>query len=98
MRVEEFSAGYYKTNLETMQYAQGPSIESDTYDMLLSNIYQGTGEYPTMKLGLGAGRTFQPSSESAIPKDIVALPESYNTSDRNIFLVKPDAVNTLMYE
>ena len=92
---ENFSAGYYRTEMTIEEYDDGPVIEQSLYDFIKNQLYQNIDTAPVFKLGLNTGAHFTPSIESGIPVDVLAVPTSWvDTEDRlrdsqNVFVLKP---------
>lgn len=92
MMFEEFSSGYYRATMNVQEYEDGPIIEQGLYDFINRNLYLDSDRPVTMRLGLDASASFTVGAESAVPRDVLALPASMtdDTGRKNVFLVKPE--------
>jgi hypothetical protein len=95
--LEDFSSGYYRSEMRVQEYDDGPVIEQQVYDFINRNIYMDSSVPVMMRLGLDAGERFKVKAESAVPKDVLALPkELFDTQGmQSIFVLKPDHVETV---
>lgn len=96
MSFEEFSGGYYRTDMNVQSYKDGPVIQNGIYDFINREVYAQTDAPITMRVGLDAGPYFHVSSESAVPTDVLALPREWiddmdidERERQNVFLLKP---------
>jgi hypothetical protein len=95
--MEEFSAGYYRTEMTVQPYADGPAIERGLYDFINREFYYKTNAPITMRVGLGEGAHFAPKAEGAMPTDVLALPEAVcdeigvhpSAESVSVFVLKP---------
>lgn len=94
--MEEFSGGYYKTEMTVQEYSQGPVIENGLYDYINRKIYAQTNAPITLRVGMDKGPYFPVESEAAVPTDVLALPKEWmddmmiNASDpKSVFILKP---------
>lgn len=98
MAIENFSNGYYKTEMSVQPYENGPTIEQGLYDFIERRFYTKTDAPLTMRVGLSEGPMFKPSGESSIPTNVLGLPLSeieasnIHPSDDNVavFVLKPE--------
>lgn len=98
MTLEEFSNGYYKAEMDIQPYSGGPVIEAGLYDFINRRVYAQTDSPITMRVGLEKGPYFSVKAESAVPTDVLALPQewindmdiSVNKQENSIFVLKPD--------
>ena len=98
--IEEFSGGYYRVNMDIEVYDGGPSIESALYDRISHQLYSKTRAPVTMRLTLDGGPRFTPSSEAAIPPDVIGMPQHIlqeanvkPSLNENVFILKPTHAN-----
>lgn len=96
MSFEEFSGGYYRTEMNVQPYAAGPVIQNDVYDFINREIYAQTDAPITMRVGLDRGPYFTVSAESAVPTNVLAMPrewmddmEIHDIERHNVFVLKP---------
>jgi hypothetical protein len=97
--LESFSKGYYRAKMEVQPFDDGPAIERGLYQLIDRRIYDTTTAPITMRLGLDAGPRFTPSTENAMPKDVIGVPESVldeadihpSDDNVNVFVLKPKA-------
>lgn len=98
MAIEDFSNGYYKTEMSVQPYADGPTIERGLYDFIARKFYTKTDAPVTMRIGLDKGPMFKPSGEASIPTNVLGLPLSdieasnIHPSDDSVavFVLKPE--------
>lgn len=98
-KLEEFSGGYYRTEMTVQPLERGPTIEQGLYDLINRQIYHRTDAPVTMKLGMNVGPTFQPSAENGVPTDVLGAPTELldeagvhpSAEDVNVFIYKPEA-------
>ena len=98
MTLEEFSGGYYRTEMMVQPYEDGPVIENGLYDLIDKTIYARTNAPITLRIGLAGSPYFKVGCESAIPTDVLAIPrkwmddiqlhEEYKT--HSVFVLKPE--------
>lgn len=74
--IEEFSGGYYRIEMTVQPLSSGPSIERGLYNFIDKKFYCQTSAPVTMRVGLTQSSHFQPSSEGAMPTDVLGLPEN----------------------
>lgn len=96
--MESFSRGYYRLDMGVQPYKDGPTIERGLYDFIDSRFYHSTNAPVTMRVGLDGGPMFAPSKESAIPRDVVGVPEAMldasevhpSDDNVNVLILKPE--------
>lgn len=90
--IEDFSSGYYRATMDVQEYDDGPVIERRLYDFINRKLYVDSDMPIRMRVGLDAGATFEVGSESAIPRDVLALPQELCPDERqaSVFVVKPE--------
>jgi len=95
--IEEFSSGYYRATMNVQEYEDGPVIERSLYDFINRKLYVGSDVPVMMRVGLDAGETFAVGAESAIPRDVLALPQELcsDENESNVFVLKPEYVDTV---
>lgn len=95
--IEDFSSAYYRTVMDVHEYSDGPAIEKGLYDFINRTLYLGIDSPVMMRVGLDAGEAFKVSAESAIPRGVLALPQSYQESkgESNVFVLKPEYVEVI---
>lgn len=96
MSLEEFSGGYYRTEMSVQPYDDGPVIQNSLYDFINREIYAQTDAPITMRVGLDQGPYFTVEAENAVPSDVLAMPrewmddmEIHDQEARNVFVLKP---------
>jgi len=72
--IEDFSGGYYRTEMTIQPVDDGPSIERGLYDFINREFYYKTDAPITMRVGLKQETHFQPSAEGGMPTDVLGLP------------------------
>jgi len=95
--IEDFSGGYYRTKMTIQPYKQGPTIERGLYDFINREFYCQTDAPITMRIGLSEGVHFRPTSEAAMPTDVLGLPEKFcdkigvhpSAEEMSVFVLKP---------
>lgn len=97
MALDEFSGGYYRTEMNVQPYEDGPVIEHGLYNMIDKRVYAQTDAPIMMRVGLDASPYFTISSEAAVPTDVLALPRSWmddmdidSRGMHNVFVLKPE--------
>jgi len=98
MAIEDFSSGYYKTEMSVQPYSDGPAIEQGLYDFIKRKFYYNTDTPVTMRIGLNGGPMFTPSPEAGIPTNVIGLTmgnierSGVHPSDDNVsvFVLKPE--------
>lgn len=103
VRIDQFSNGYYTIELVPQPYRSGPAVQSDVLHRVAETI--ATDEYcePVFTFDLSGGVYFKPLSESAIPMDVIAVPEQYfdngvltdNNEAQTVFIPTCGTVNQL---
>jgi len=86
MAIEDFSSGYYKTEMSVQPYSDGPAIEQGLYDFIKRKFYYNTDTPVT------------PSPEAGIPTNVIGLTmgnierSGVHPSDDNVsvFVLKPE--------
>lgn len=78
--IEEFSGGYYGAMMDIQSYEDGPAIEQGLYTFIKNELFV-TPCPVTIRLGFDDTVVFDVGAESAIPRDVLALPEDYITDD-----------------
>jgi hypothetical protein len=97
--IESFSHGYYRAKMEVQPFDDGPAIERGLYQLIDRRIYDTTTAPITMRLGLDAGPRFTPTTENAMPKNVIGVPQSVldeadihpSDDNVNVFVLKPEA-------
>lgn len=95
--IEDFSGGYYRTEMTIQPISSGPSIERGLYDFINREFYYKTDAPITMRLGLTEGTHIQPSAEGAMPTDVLGLPTELcddmgvhpSAESVSVFVLKP---------
>ena len=89
--IEDFSSGYYRATLNVQEYDDGPVIEQRLYDFINRRLYLDSDLPVRMRVGLDAGPIFEVGAESAVPRDVLAIPEEIapDSDVSNVFIVKP---------
>jgi len=95
--IEDFSSGYYRATLDVQEYDDGPVIEQGLYDFINRKLYLDSDVPVMMRVGLDAGATFEVDAETAIPRDVLALPQELapDTGDSSVFVLKSQYANTV---
>jgi len=95
--IEDFSSGYYRATMNVQEYDDGPVIEQGLYDFINRKLYLDSDVPVMMRVGLDAGVTFEVDAESAIPQDVLALPEELVPSEdeSNVFVLKAQYADTV---
>jgi len=95
--IEDFSAGYYRTQMRVQEYEDGPVIQQDVYDFINRTLYLDSTKPVMMRLSLDAGDKFVVEAENAIPQDVLALPSKYidERGMTDIFVLKSDYLDTV---
>lgn len=95
--LEEFSSGYYRSEMRVQEYDDGPVIEQQVYDFINRRLYADSTLPVMMRLGLDAGEKFAVKAESAVPKDVLALPQEMFDSRgmQSVFVLKPDYIESV---
>lgn len=90
--IEDFSSGYYRAMMDVQEYEDGPVIEQSLYDFINRRLYVDSNAPIRMRVGLDAGATFEVNTETAIPRDVLALPQELCPDEReaNVFVLKPE--------
>lgn len=95
--IEDFSGGYYRIEMTVQPFADGPAIEQGLFDFINRKFYYQTDAPITMRVGLDGGSHFRPMSQSAMPTDVLGLPEELckkigvhpSAEDVNVLILKP---------
>lgn len=97
MMIEDFSSGYYHADMDVQPYDNGPVIERSLYDFINQELYVDSDVPVMMRVGFDAGETFQVSAESAIPRDVLALPREMVESQHNsdVFVLKSEYADNI---
>lgn len=98
MNVENFSAGYLKTDMKVVPYEDGPIMESGAYDYINRQFYYRTNVPPIFRLGLNGEPYFEMSAEYSIPADRIGIPSEWMSDNliadefrtMPVFILKPD--------
>jgi len=96
--IEDFSSGYYRATMDVQEYDDGPVIERGLYDFINRKLYLNSEAPVMMRVGLDAGATFEVDAETAIPRDVLALPRelcSRADGERNVFVLKSEYADTV---
>lgn len=97
MKIEDFSSGYYRTELLVVPYEDGPAIESEMYDYINREFYSQTDTPPMFRLGLDGNPYFEVGTEFSIPADRIGVPKDWFGDNRmgdtyektSVFILKP---------
>lgn len=95
MTMEEFSEGYYMTEMNLQPYDDGPVIQGDLYDFIDRRMYSRTNAPIMMRVGLDNGPHFKASGEKAVPMDVLAIPRQWmddmmvDEGWQDVFILKP---------
>jgi len=96
MKVENFSGGYFKTELRVSEYRDGPAIEAEAYSFINRQFYANSDGKPMFRLGLDGHPYFEASAEISIPVDVIGIPREWIADSRieegtyqNVFILKP---------
>jgi len=97
MRVENFSGGYLKTEMQLVEYSEGPAMESETFSFINRQFYSESAGSPMFRLGLGGNPYFEVSTEFSIPTDVIGIPKEWFADNRvvddgsyhDVFILKP---------
>lgn len=94
---EDFSRAYYRASMNIVEYDDGPVIEQTVYDFIDTELFEGADSPVLMRIGLDSGNRFTVSSESAIPRDVLAVPGEMRLTEgpRNVYLLKPEHANAM---
>jgi hypothetical protein len=95
--IEEFSGGYYRTQMTVQPFDDGPAIEKGLYDLINRRMYSNTDAPVTMRLQMDSGLRFTPSAEGAMPTDVIGVPTDLldkigvhpASENINVFILKP---------
>lgn len=95
--IQEFSGGYYRAEMTVQPLEDGPAIEQGLYDFIDRKIYHKTDAPLTIRVGLDGGTHIRPSSENAMPTDVLAMPPELcdkvgvhpSAEDVGVFILKP---------
>ena len=95
--IEDFSGGYYRTEMTIQPVADGPSIERGLYDFINREFYYKTDAPITMRVGLKKETHFQPHAEGGMPTDVLGLPTDLcdemgvhpSAESVSVFVLKP---------
>jgi len=95
--IEDFSGGYYRTEMTVQPLEHGPAIERGLYDFINREFYYKTDAPITMRVGLKEETHVQPSAEGAMPTDVLALPTELcdemsvhpSAESVSVFVLKP---------
>lgn len=95
--LESFSSGYYRSKMRIERYDDGPAMELGTYDFINRNVYLDSDIPVTISLSLDLTNMFHPTAESAMPTDVLGLPEDMinKTGDTWVYVVEPEYVKKL---
>jgi hypothetical protein len=95
--MEDFSSGYYRTRMNVQNYDDGPVIERQLYEFINSELYDRSSQDVMMRVGLDATPLFTVSSEAAVPRDVLALPEEMGLESglHNVFVLKSEYSETV---
>lgn len=98
MTLEEFSGGYYRTEMTVQPYSDGPVIERGLYDRIDNGVYAQTDAPVTVRVGMGSSPYFQLDYESAVPVDVLAMPREWmddmgihnEYETQSVYVLKPE--------
>jgi hypothetical protein len=96
MKVENFSGGYFKTELRVSEYEDGPTMETETYSFINRQFYANSDGNPMFRFGLDGNPYFEVSAEVSIPADVIGVPREWladnkivDGSYQDVFILKP---------
>lgn len=96
MKVENFSGGYFKTELRVSEYRDGPAMEVEAYSFINRQFYSKSDGNPMFRLGLNGNPYFEASAEVSIPTDVIGVPREWLADNRitegsyqDVFILKP---------
>lgn len=72
VNIEEFSSGYYITELRVSPHRSGPTIEAELFDYIDNKLYAST-DAPILMRGQN-GSYFEVMSDFCMPGDVIGLP------------------------
>ena len=95
--MEDFSGGYYRTEMTVQPLQRGPSIERGLYDFINREFYYKTDAPITMRVGLSDSIHFRPEAEGGMPTDVLGLPRAMcddmgvhpSAEKVSVFILKP---------
>jgi len=104
--IEDFAGGYYKMEMDIQPVESEPQIEQGLYDFINRELYTDATVDITLRLGFDSSVHFSPTAGRSIPKEVLAMPESFIQSDEmmrttrttNVYIVKPEIAQLLQPE
>jgi hypothetical protein len=95
--IDEFSGGYYYTEMNVQEYDAGPVIEQTLYDFINRELYFDEDAPVMMRVGLDDGPLFAVEAESAVPRDVLAVPKELCSTEgeSSVFVLKSEYANTI---
>jgi hypothetical protein len=95
--IEDFSGGYYRATMDVQEYSDGPVIEQTLYSFINDELHSDEDAPVMMRTGLDAGAVFEVNAESAVPRDVLALPEHLldESGETNVFVLKSSYIDTV---
>ena len=86
--IEDFSSGYYRARMKIRSYEAGPVIEKGLYDFINRELLDTNSVI--VRVGLDSSEPFEVGAEGAIPRDVLAVPESLIQDEgmNNVFVRK----------
>jgi hypothetical protein len=95
--IQDFSGGYYQTEMTVQPMDSGPAIERGLYDFINREFYYQTDAPITMRVGMNSGTHFRPAAEGAMPTDVLGLPVDVcdsigvhpSAESVNVYILKP---------
>jgi hypothetical protein len=96
--IEDFAGGYYRMEMDIQPVKSEPKIEQGVYDFINRELYTDSSADIILRVGFDSSIHFTPTAGSAMPKEVLALPESFIHSDEsmrttqpsNVFILKPE--------
>lgn len=87
--IDDFSAGYRRMTMNVQSYNDGPVIQTGLHDFINYELVESNNSGVVMRLGLDASAHFRVGAESAVPTDVLALPDEMFETDgiQDVFIV-----------
>jgi len=104
--IEDFAGGYYRMEMDIQPVKSEAKIEQGVYDFINRELYTDSSADITLRVGFDSSVHFTPTAGSAMPKEVLALPESFIHSDEmmrtprasNVFILKPQIAQLIQSE